>query len=625
MAFINTEIARLINRTKSTPVLIESGDVSFEADQTINLDAEGTAHEQEGDVFIFHYTRNPDQNLDTEVTVSVNGSADTRIRIATDERTHRDMVVSDLVQNSIYIIYRASTHWHYIGGTRFELSPEFHLFDHVTNMLTALVDDDRFLVGDESHTDQRNTYVTFQYLRALIRASIRKDGTAIEPDPDHINFTGDGVIVAQDSGGVDVTIIDSVKEYSSKPNAVNVHSKELAVVRDSNVLQKAYLKSNRKVPFFDVTVADLGGGHIGYADSGYDSLDDNYDVDAGGTSGYSGIGAISEQLFNLVGSSFTRVGTYTITSSIRGLAAWDNHLYIVRDTGSSTNIRSYTIEDGTQVHNSSNYGSARTPQGFTILNGVGYFYANSQNRFFSYDISATTLTQLSTTVNLTEVVGLANANGNVYVVYRNSSNQYFVAQLDTSDGSLGTGQRLTGYESNDFESQTEGLTSVNNVLYVSTQDAGSGSAHLYSVDPSNGDLTVVGDISPSNADMEHLSQLGDYIYAWNDTDDGIYRAEIQIGIRWVAIFPSTTTEVDDDDTTLKFFPSSGGEEVTLTRDEDITDAIVFASEIVGDPAHTIADGDSESFALYKSDDTQLYEGSDEFILAEVLTKHPIGV
>ena len=82
----------------------------------------------------------------------------------------------------------------------------------------------------------------------------------------------------------------------------------------------------------------------------------------------------------------------------------------------------------------------------------------------------------------------------------------------------------------------------------------------------------------------------------------------------------------DDDDTLKLFTERGGDEIELTRDENVGDAIAFISESDGEAAHTISSGDDLDVALYKDDDTQLYEGSDEAFYRDIPLETPaIGV
>ena len=80
------------------------------------------------------------------------------------------------------------------------------------------------------------------------------------------------------------------------------------------------------------------------------------------------------------------------------------------------------------------------------------------------------------------------------------------------------------------------------------------------------------------------------------------------------------------DTTLKLFAERGGDEIELTRDTAITDAVVFASELGGATAHTISVGDNLDVALYKDDDTPLHQGADEAFYRDIPLEAPaIGV
>ena len=389
------------------------------------------------------------------------------------------------------------------------------------------------------------------------------------------------------------------------------------------------IKSSRKAPFFDVTVANLGDGHRGYADSGYDGLGAGFGVNQGGSSGYSGLGAISEQLRSIATSTFSRVGTYTIVSTTQGLASHDNALFTLNDFGGDTQISKRNPETGV-VLQSFQLVAESEPQGFTILDSVAYFYGNEENRFYTQALpdsgSGLAPTALSTAhgTAITVVYGMANLNDKVYVAYRHGSNNYRISELDTTDGSFvsGTTHTITGAESDDSAGGIGGFTSVNNALYVSTKDTSSSNPHLYEINPNNGNLTLVDDISPSNADIRHLAAIGDFIYGWNAIDNGIYRAEAEQGNRWVATFADGSPEVDADETALKLFTSPGADEITLDRVTEITAAIVFANDYDGATAHTISVNDDLDLALYNSDDEQLYEGSNEAVYATVAVEHP---
>ena len=621
MARTDEQIIRLINRTRSTPVFVGQDDVTQDSDTLIELDTEGTAAEQIGDIFIFQYRRNHGGGFNN-IMISVNGHTAHQVRVLSPTGSLRFWQVNDITRYAIYMVYRADGVWQLIGGTYRFSYPPFNFLTDVPDVLNTFEDDDVFLVGDVSGGAMRRGL--FSRLKELFRPSAGKDGTVMIDDPSVYDFRGEGVSVSVVSGQARITIPPSVREVSSRPTGDSLNDNELVVQRDSdNFAEKAYIKSNRKRPFFQITPADLGDGHIGYATGGYTGLDDNYAVNSGGSTTYSDIAAISEQFRNVVMTDFARVGTYTVPNSIEGLGAYNGNLYRLEDVGANARVLGFNPADGTIIHTSSSASpSEAAARGFTVLNGIGYTYGSFRDRFYSYDIDNTTWTQLSTAVNLPEVRGLAHANGNVYVLYRNANSQYFVAQLNTSNGSLGTGQRLTGYESDDREQYTAGFTSVENGLYISTEMVlGAQVTHIYQVNPSNGNLTTVGEIDPTIANLEHLAQLDDYIYAWNDDADSIWRAEIAIGNRWVVIFPNNTSEVDDSDTKLRLYKQSGADEIELIRDTDITDAIVFASGYDDETGHTIAVGTNENPALYKADGTTLYEGSDEAIVTEM----PIGM
>ena len=192
----------------------------------------------------------------------------------------------------------------------------------------------------------------------------------------------------------------------------------------------------------------------------------------------------------------------------------------------------------------------------------------------------------------------------------------FVAELNTSDGSLSTGQRLTGYASDDREANTLGFTAFNNVLYMTTFESGSDNPHLYSVNPLNGNLTVIGDISPDDYDLVQLALLGEYIYAHNSNSGQLVRAPAVQGNRWEVIFPFGTSGINElQQLTLRV--GENGDDITLDRYTDITNAYAFVSDVIDALAHTISVGDSLEVSLHKPDGTQLYDGTIESFYRDV--------
>lgn len=430
------------------------------------------------------------------------------------------------------------------------------------------------------------------------------------------------------SGRAKLTIVPNIfQRVQALPPIADASSEIVYVLGDADgVVQRAALRDVEEMgAFFGVTVADLGDGHRGYAGSGYNGLGSGYAVNAGGMSGYSAVGAISEQFRAIPSATFTRVGTFTLPTTTFGLGGHNGNLYRVVDTGDHTQIVGFNPETGAVVSTSANATPTENkPEGLTILNGVAYVYGDQTNFFYSYNIGTQTWTRFSTSENLSVVFGLANDGTNVYVLFRRRNRQqYFVAQINQSDGSLSNEQGLTGYESNDAEDTTEGFMGVGDKIYVSTTSA---NPHIYEVDPSSGQLTVVGDISPDNADLFDLGHLGDYIYARNTQDNGLYRAPAAQGNRWVVIFPTTTTEVDASETTVRLRTEPGGAQIELTKDEGITSALVFASGYDGAAAHTINVGDTPQWALYNGSNVQLFSGGADPAYSDfVLVKPSMGM
>ena len=203
-----------------------------------------------------------------------------------------------------------------------------------------------------------------------------------------------------------------------------------------------------------------------------------------------------------------------------------------------------------------------------------------------------------------------------------NSNQAYIAEVDLANNRVINAHRLTGFNANDNERQVQSFAGLNNNLYVGTDDTGSSDPYLYTVDPSTGQLTEVGAISPTNADLFNYTSIGDYIYASNADDRGVYRAQNVRGNRWEVLFPTGSAEVGDDDVTLQLFTSPGAEVIELARQTDISGAIVFASDYDGALAHTISVGQNLSMALYKSNGKQLYEGSNEAVYATLPLQAP---
>lgn len=391
-----------------------------------------------------------------------------------------------------------------------------------------------------------------------------------------------------------------------------------------DVALRIKVKSSRKTPFFFVTVEDLGNGHHGYAVDGYSSLGSGLAVNAGGSVGYSGLGAVSERFVNIASSTFTRVGTYTIARATHGFASDGTNLYYLNALTSGVQIVGVNPTNGSNIHTSSAHSPSSHARGLAILNGIAYWVDTSDNHFYSYDIANTQFTALSSITLSHESRGLATLNNTLYVMYLNS-NQAYIAEVDLANNSVINAHRLTGFNANDNERQVQSFTGFNNHLYIGTDDTDSSDPYLYTVNPSTGALTEVGAISPANADFFNYASIGNYIYAFNADDRGVYRAQNVQGNRWEVLFPTTSTEVTDDDTTLQLFTSPGSEVIELIRQTDISDAIAFASDYDSSSAHTVSVGDNLSLALYNGNNEQLYEGSNEPVFSTIaLTEAAIG-
>ena len=139
-----------------------------------------------------------------------------------------------------------------------------------------------------------------------------------------------------------------LQRESTLPDADDADENAIyAEVDSDNVILNDVLKVKSFKPseFFAMTAADLGDGHRGYAGSGYGSLDSGYDVDAGGSAGYSALGAVSEHHNSMLNANFERVGTYTGIST-GGLASYNGNLYY--PSGINSQIRGFNPDDGTQ-------------------------------------------------------------------------------------------------------------------------------------------------------------------------------------------------------------------------------------------------------------------------------------
>lgn len=382
------------------------------------------------------------------------------------------------------------------------------------------------------------------------------------------------------------------------------------------------VKSNRKAPFFSVAVADLGNGHRGYAGSSYGSIGSGLSVNSGGSTGYSSVGAISEEYATYASTMFSRVGTFSVPSSAyagRALASDGTTLYYLQGVSrSSYKIHSIDLTAGTtsQIASVSTYASG----GMAHLSGALYTFHVSNRKFYKWDLNNNSGTLLTGSLNTSGVSGIASDGTNIHVLYTSAGTA--VGRLNPSTGSLvsGVGGVISGFDTN-YSQTIGGFAHLDGNYYISTLETATKDPYLYRINVSTGALTGVGAISPDNANLTGLAPLGNGVYGLNTDDYGIYQAG-GVGNRWSVLFPNDTTVVGSGDNLLKLFPSVGGTQVDLNRRSDITGAIAFASEFDVANAHTISVGDTESIALYKADDSQLYEGSNEAVYTTIPLQAP---
>lgn len=370
---------------------------------------------------------------------------------------------------------------------------------------------------------------------------------------------------------------------------------------DGKILRRV-LKDFRRRPFFNMTPANLGDGHLGYAASGYDMLSGGFDVDAGGNSGYSALGAVSEKFSSMTSSIFNRVGTYTFPNG-KGLAADSNNLYILEDIGTQARVRGFNQSDGSITFTSQNHliGSSSVLTALAVIGNFAYFANSGFQGFRRVNLTTGAIdTGLGQSASTTPRSAAAVNN---IIYFTGHARRLFSWNLSNNV--------VSRVGSISWSIMMDSFASINGVLYGVGSDG-----ILYTINLSNASLTSVGQIAPANTDFIGLASIGSSLYGFHDTDNGIYQSEGQ-GNRWAVIFPNSTTEVSDSDTTLKLFPEPNGNEVELARQSDITTAIVFASDSDGATAHTLVAGTAESIALYKSDDTPLFQGAVEAIYSEL--------
>ena len=406
----------------------------------------------------------------------------------------------------------------------------------------------------------------------------------------------------------------SVQRSESPPAAPAARDDVLYLDTNSeDQVEQVEYKDNRKRPFFTLTTADLGDGHIGYAGAGYDGLGDGFAVDAGGSVGYSGLGAISEEYHATAHTAFERVGTYTFAQG-RGLGADNDYLYILEDTGTTARVRGFNPSDGTIVFTSDSF-DANVPRGLVVFDN--HAYASTQLNDI-YRVNLTTgAVDLWNSNSESNMLGLAEIDGTIYYVSTPGTSFLTLGSLDDSGDETDIGT-ITGL-SYHLAGGVVGFAAIDGVLYLSVPVSPDGHFQLYTINPTTAAATHVGTISPANQRIRGLAQLGDYVYGFNSINNGVYRAFARTGSRWTAIFPTTTTEVDTDDTLLLLYTAEGAAPIDLARDTDIAGAIVFASEFDRDATQQLSAGQNLSFALYNGDGEQLYEGADESVYGKVPT------
>ena len=152
---------------------------------------------------------------------------------------------------------------------------------------------------------------------------------------------------------------------------------------------------------------------------------------------------------------------------------------------------------------------------------------------------------------------------------------------------------------------------------------------LYTLNTTTGVATQVGgapQFAVNEGSVSGLVVADGVMYMIGSGLDFLAMSAGNVGNRWVVQFEDDTTEVETGDNILKLFIERGGDEIELTRDESVTDAIAFLSGSDGATAHTISVNDNLDVALYKDDDTPLYEGSDEAFYRDIpLADIAIGV
>ena len=224
----------------------------------------------------------------------------------------------------------------------------------------------------------------------------------------------------------------------------------------------------------------------------------------------------------LTSAVFTRVGTYTLSSETQGFAGSGTTLYYVYDTGSGTYVRGINPESGVQTFLSEFESQADRPRGLAIVGDNAFFNDEDNNDVYRCNLTTGVITRLAQGSSQNRTNGFASDGTTLYILDGSSSQTQRVSTVNQTTGALGTAHTLTGYNSAD-STAVRAFTYIDGNFYVATLDFSSGDPYLYTLDVSNGQLTEIGPISPDNSNFDHFGAVGNYIYAFNSDDDGVYR------------------------------------------------------------------------------------------------------
>ena len=405
-----------------------------------------------------------------------------------------------------------------------------------------------------------------------------------------------------------------------------------AEVDANNAILNDVLKvqSFRKTAFFAVTVGDLGDGHRGYADPGYDALAGRYDVDPGGEINYSRLGAMSQHYSDAPTPIFLRVGSYVLplVDDGAGIAAHDDEIYFTHHhfsgmTSNGTRIRAFNPGNGNQTYQSLTASDLDHPEeALAILDGFAYVFDYEDNIFYKFDIDARTVATLSATYT-GRIHAMTTHGGAIYAIVEDAD--YALAMIHPTTGAV---TEIATIPNPPSGHEMLSIASLRDLLYLLTrQTASPSTVFLHQIDASTATLRSIGSINRTGK-FSSMTALGDRLYALNNSNNAIYRTGTdRQGNRWEVVFPLSTTQIEDADDILKLYPVRGGAEVVLDRDRSISDAIVFVSDFDGSTGHTINRDDNLRSALYRSDNAQLFKGEYEAFYRELPldTQIPIGV